>query len=170
MGEEDDMPEFLDAESYQGQNKNIDSFQGILYMQLARILTLGSKEFCGGYWIKLAKRDMVIERYIEDSRASYINAVQSLFDLLESYFEDDRKDKAGNCLITEPLNAWKTGAQSIEEDFVLKTEGIEDEDRFKNIQQIYMNRKAEHYRGLFRILSGFIKRKNNFKERRISTL
>jgi len=151
----DDMPDVIDAESSKGGGQ-IDSFQQLVLQQEARVLRLGSVEFTGGWWLKVIKKDIVVQRYIEDTRSAFINGVQSLYDMLEfKIVEDNKKYK-----LIENMNAWKKELKDFEDKFSKGSDDKYKDENEKNIiKEKYLNQKADLFRGLFRLLCGLVGRK-----------
>lgn len=99
--------EFIDAERYSGGGgkKFKLTFEEIVMRHLRQICALSCDEFRGGYTNKqiialpggMSTRN---ETYIPDARARYGQAVDSLYDLIHSFFdnvmkkEDDKITKA----------------------------------------------------------------------------
>lgn len=161
--------EFLDAESYGGHGGGATTFQMLVLNQLSRIMRLGSKEFIGGYWIKIQKKDVgFVEKYVEDTRANFINAIQSLYDISEGYFVDDdsisKIDKTP--IIKKGIDEWNTTINNFDRQYADKEKSIGkfDNEAKKTNYQNYMNAKAELFRNLFRLLAGFCKRQDYFGE------
>ena len=84
---------FANPDSFSGGKEF--GFKQLVLNQVSKILSLGSKEFRGGYWQERIQRsggvDVTSKVYIPDSRAEYTNAVNSLFDLLHNRFDSTIK-------------------------------------------------------------------------------
>ncbi len=102
--------EFIDAESYSGGGgkKFKLTFEEIVMRHLRQICSLSCDEFRGGYTNKqiialpggMSTRN---ETYIPDARARYNQSVDSLYDLIYSFFDEDMKkeDKRIQTLVKE---------------------------------------------------------------------
>jgi len=96
MGDE----EFIDAESYSGGGgkKFKLTFEEIVMRHLRQICSLSCDEFRGGYVNKqiialpggMSTRN---ETYIPDARSRYNQAVDSLYDLIYSFFDKIMNDE-----------------------------------------------------------------------------
>ena len=91
--------EFIDAESYSGGGgkKFKLTFEEIVMRHLRQICSLSCDEFRGGY----TNRQIIAlpggmstknETYIPDARARYNQSVDSLYDLIYSFFDKEMKD------------------------------------------------------------------------------
>ena len=86
--------EFIDAESYSGGGgqKFKLTFEEIVMRHLRQICSLSCDEFRGGYTNKqivalpggMSTRN---EMYVPDARARYNQAVETLYDLIHSFFD-----------------------------------------------------------------------------------
>lgn len=138
MGEEE--LQFIDAET-QFNNSKSNSIKEIVMTHISRIGTLCTKEFKEGYWekrpVKLGDSIHIIEKYIEDSRDAYVNAVDFLHDILLAKFDD----KA-----TEEIN-------KLNEEMKDKLNKIDDDNKWKT-------KRLEYRRQIFQQLNLLLKRLN----------
>ena len=149
----DDMPDVIDAENSKAGGQ-IDSFEQLVLQQESRVLRLGSVEFTGGWWLKVIKKDVVIQRYIEDTRSAFINGVQSLYDMLEFKIPDDNKKMK----LADNINGWKKELKDFEDKFSTPSDKYQDENEKNKTKEKYLNQKADLFRGLFRLLCGLVGR------------
>lgn len=144
----EDTNDIVDAENQVGGMNNVLSFRSIALNQLQRILTLGSKEFHGGYWEE--KTNMVgglryvDKKYIPDSRMEYVNAINALYDLTLPHFDDKMIKEAG------VIEQKRVSDLAI---YNLKDKTSSDK---RNIAEVKIQRE------LFQALSKFMKRQNYF--------
>lgn len=75
-----------------GDNEKL-SFKAIVLQHLQKILSLSTNEFIGGYWRNVVSGSMVSKEYVPDSRACYIQAVESLASILHPHFDDTMKEQ-----------------------------------------------------------------------------
>ena len=150
----DDMPDVIDAESSKG-GKQPDNFQQLVLQQEARVLRLGSVEFTGGWWLKVIKKDIVVQRYIEDTRSAFINGVQSLYDMLEFKIPEDNKKYK----LADNIKEWNKQLKDFENGFKKDDDKYQDNNEKSRIKENYLNQKADLFRGLFRLLCGLVGRK-----------
>jgi len=68
------------------------SFREIVLSHLKRILEISSNEFRGGYYNEQIHGSYVSKEYVPDSRACYIQSVDSLFDVLLPHFDETMKN------------------------------------------------------------------------------
>lgn len=105
--------EFIEAEEYQGKNKEA-SFRSIVLNHLSKISLISTKEFREGYWNKKPTSTgggvYMSETYIEDTRDSYINAIDFLYDCLLPHFDEDM-EKAGKKINKDLDNALKNAKE-----------------------------------------------------------
>ena len=95
MGED-----FIDAESYSGGggNKFKLTFEEIVMRHLRQICSLSCDEFRGGYTNKQiialpGGMSTKNETYIPDARLRYNQAVDTLYDLIFSFFDEEMKEE-----------------------------------------------------------------------------
>lgn len=83
---------FIDAESYQGGGQDKITFSMIALEHLRRIISLGSKEWKGGYWETTEKMlgsvGYTEKRYISDTREEYFNAIEQMAIILSPHFDE----------------------------------------------------------------------------------
>ena len=95
----DSSEDIVDAENQIGGRGDILSFRTIALNQLQRILTLGSKEFHGGFMEKQIKMignlKYTEEKYIPDTRQEYINSINALYDISLPHFDKEMTKEAG---------------------------------------------------------------------------
>ncbi len=98
MGED-----FIDAESYYGggSNKFKLTFEEIVMRHLRQICSLSCDEFRGGYTNKQiialpGGMSTKNETYIPDARLRYNQAVDTLYDLIFSFFDEEMEKKDDN--------------------------------------------------------------------------
>jgi len=83
--------EFIDAEGFTPQQQGALTYEQIVLEQIRRCIHEGSKEMIGGY-VKLRDTSRGIkEEYVPDQRQVYIQSVNSLYDLLLSFFDEEMK-------------------------------------------------------------------------------
>ena len=92
--------EFIDGESYSGGGgkKFKLTFEEIVMRHLREICSLSCDEFRGGYTNKqiislpggVSTRN---ETYVPDARARYGQAIETLYDLIYSFFDKEMEDK-----------------------------------------------------------------------------
>ena len=161
---EKETAEFVDIESSSGTyGGQVDSFDQLAFQQMQRVLKAGSCEFAGGWWLKVIKKDVEIQRYIEDTRSAFINSVETLLNLLHCYqFSDDQDKKTKEPIAKNQIELWQKKLSDFENKFqTSQKENINlkrDKDEKKELKEQYLNQKAELYRGLFVILSGLVVR------------
>lgn len=86
----DEDIEFVDAENYVPEQKGSMTYEQIVLNQINRCVTEGSKEMVGGYFKeKVARTGQSIEIYVPDQRQVYIQSINSLYDLLLPYFDEE---------------------------------------------------------------------------------
>ena len=113
------MPEdeFMDAESYSGGSKKFKlTFEEIVMRHLRQICSLSCDEFRGGYTNKqiialpggMSTRN---ETYIPDARARYNQSIETLYDLIYSFF-DKKMEEEDKKLLEEEKNC-KTKDESL---------------------------------------------------------
>lgn len=140
---------FVDAEEYQGAGEGL-TFRMIVLNHLSRILVLSSKEMRGGFWetkpVVVGGGIVMTKKYIEDSREAYTSAVNSFYDILSSYFDDEMK-KIGNELDEE--------FKQLKEKYKIKINGDNKAANFEN----YKTEKLNIKRRMFRALCNFLHRK-----------
>lgn len=145
---DDDGVDFIDAESYMG--KETSSFKELVIRQVSRIAELGSTEMVGGYWQQKIIKDKVMDVYVPDKAESYMNAINTLHDLLLMEGLNDVKymeeHKAVKALLTKLYNEYK--------------------DKLKNENVIaeYKKKKYLLIRKRFQILSKLLARLNYLSE------
>lgn len=86
---EDNEPTFIDAE--QVWNKEVSSMKELIMRHLGKISEISSKEFCGGYWNSYGNNP-VNHTYVPDTRDSYVNAIDFLYDVLYPRFDEEMKE------------------------------------------------------------------------------
>jgi hypothetical protein len=158
---------FIDAESYQGKGEEKLTFRMIVLEHLKKIGTYASVEFRGGYW---EDRSFVVagggavntfRTYVPDTRETYSNSVEYLYDLLYPHFDDEMK-KAGDKAKKKIDEAYKDNTIIVEKEREDKTREEEKEyDRvFRNLKnrQSFRFFRREINRELFRDLSCFLHR------------
>ena len=69
------------------QNKEKLSFREIVLNHLNKVLEISRQEFMGGYWKQIAHGATTHTEYVPNSRKCYIQAVESLVDILYPYFD-----------------------------------------------------------------------------------
>lgn len=125
---------------------DIISFKIIILEHLRRCITLGSKEFTGGYWQTkthiVGSSQIQDHFYVRDSREEYSNAVSALADVLLPHFDKEM-----------------TKAEEEHEKGINK-HGEEPDDKEK--QSKHRMKRAMLKRKLFRELNKFLKRVNYF--------
>lgn len=88
-----DEVEFIDADSDISFNNKDFSFKQLVLNHLASISRITSKEFFKGYWerrpVSIGGGTSWVEKYHEDGRLAYINAIDFLYDLLLPHFDKD---------------------------------------------------------------------------------
>lgn len=89
---DDDGIEFIDAENYHPTPKGSMTYEQIVLQQINRCVVEGSKEMAGGYFKEKVTRHGIVEQYIPDQKQVYIQCINSLYDLLLSYFDDEMKE------------------------------------------------------------------------------
>ena len=92
---------FEDAESGGfSYGKTSISFREIVLRHLAKIVGLGVAEYRKGYTekkpMKIGGSIFELEKYHEDGREVYSNAVDSMFDIVQPYFDKDMKEVVKN--------------------------------------------------------------------------
>ena len=108
---ETDDVEFVDAESYSPQQKGSMTYEQIVLDQISRCVIEGSKEMTGGYFKEMMTRHGVKEQYVADQRQVYMQCIQSLHDLLLSFFDKE---------MNEFMEAFNTQIEDIKKDKIDK--------------------------------------------------
>lgn len=133
-----------------------ETLSDIILQHLKKILELSTHEFCGGY-----EKEVVIDNrrstiYVPNSRKQYIQAVESLSDVLLPFF-DKEIQKPSNEIIKKIDSI--TAAMEKKEDTLIK--------RNKELSDIeiryYTKNKLKLCRQLFRELNHLIERGGIFK-------
>lgn len=92
------MTQFEGADTYKGSEEGTISFRDIALKHYQRITQLSCVEFRGGYYedkTRTAGKIAYTERiYIPDSRDVYVNAINSLYDILLPHFDKIMKERA----------------------------------------------------------------------------
>jgi len=147
---DDQEVRFEDPDNPQSFGSQVSSFNGLILEQLRRIAIAGSQELRGGRYERIYKGPQVVLRYVPDTRAVYISAINTLYDLLVPRFTDEMRaaDKAVKGKL-ETLNR------------KFSSQADDDADRERRNQD-YRNRRAEIYRELLRALSQLIADKKIF--------
>ena len=82
--------EFVDAEGFTTTQEGV-SFREICLRHVSKISEISTKEFRPGYWqkkpVSVGGGVQMSEKYTEDTRDSYVNAVDFLYDLLLPHFD-----------------------------------------------------------------------------------
>jgi len=71
--------------------KNKTSFRDVVISHIKKVLEITTIEFRGGYVSEKIKDGMVERTYVPNTRKIYIQAIQSLSDVLLPYFDKDMK-------------------------------------------------------------------------------
>ena len=105
----------MESEHYSRPQKQ--EFTDLVMEHLRAILVISRLEYHGGYWENVSRGDSRTERvYVPDTRASYIQCVQSLADILLPYFDKKMKDVSKKLEeeITKEYNRLKKNTENIE--------------------------------------------------------
>jgi len=150
---------FVDAESYSGSG-GLDkiSFQLITLWHVRKIMDLTTQEWHGGRWVT---KHMNVsggvgasqQVYVSDTRESYINAIQGLYDLVFPYFDEKMNIASENYLqdFEKASQTWKDLVDS----------GKSNDD----LLYIHKSKRLNLHRSLFRALGSFLKREKYFGQR-----
>lgn len=168
--------EIGDVESYSQNNDSGFSHQGLVMTSLRRSLENGSKEMRAG-WIqnKVDKNGNVIRTYIDDTRKSFIESVESCLDIMECDLDEEAK-KEINSLISS-LQELKDKLNKQEDDewnlyprimkLKLTQQGKGNINGYFNKDKIYYQTYLEEsirtYRKILRCLSKLTKRLDFYK-------
>lgn len=133
--------QYIDAETdFRGGQGN--SIKEIVMTHISRIGNICTKEFKKGYWekrpVKVGDAIHIIEKYQEDTRDAYVNAVDFLHDVLLARFDKEA---------TTNINLIELEIESLVKDVKV------DEETFKN-NRLKLRRK------IFRELSLLLQRLN----------
>lgn len=85
----DDEPQFIDAENYHPTQQGALTYEQLVLEQVRRCIIEGSKEMKGGYFKEKMTRMGTQEVYVDDQKQIYIQCINSLYDLLISYFDEE---------------------------------------------------------------------------------
>jgi len=85
---EDDI-QFIDAEAQYSDKKEGLTFQQIVLSHVRKILEISTNEFRGGHFKIIQKDNSSVEEYIPNTRKIYIQAVESLSDILLPHFDKE---------------------------------------------------------------------------------
>lgn len=132
-----------DSENYRG-NKAY-GFKEICLQQVQRVVSIGTKEMKGGFWIYSHQPNMNPEkiRYIGDSRKEYSQGIEVLHDILLPKFDNEMKEQAEK-LENEILESFKSYN--------------EQEERGKPVSKEFWRVRLSLYRQLFQQLCLFLNR------------
>ena len=148
MNEGEDV-KYIDAENYQGGQRDQLTFREIVMRHIVKLSSLSSKEFCGGYWQERTKviggAGVTESFYVGDSREEYCNSIDFLHDILVCYFDEEMK-KASQDNEKE--------IDKVYNDSFYKNE----DDKKKLDKQHFRNKKVIIKRKLLQALSAFLMR------------
>ncbi len=113
------------------------------------VVDLGSKEFRGGYQKPIMSGGVTYMDYVTDSRAEYIQAIESLADILLPQFDKDMKKEYGE---------YEEELEKIEKELEGKDIKMGDEDHTK-----FIRAKLKLIRVLFQRLNLLLKRTHYLK-------
>lgn len=83
-----DDVEFIDAENYMPTPQGALTYEQLVLEQIRRCISEGSKEMVGGYMQQKVTAKGLIEVYVPDQREVYMQCINSLYDVLLSFFDD----------------------------------------------------------------------------------
>lgn len=136
--------DFIDAEGYYGGGDKNFNVRILLFQQIGRTLANGSKEWHGGYFTNRTLflpngQPQEVQEYVPNSREEWQHSVESLSNLLAPYEDDEFKEERKT--FEDELSKLKKEKES------------------KEIS-VYLDKRADIYRILFRAISKLLKRKN----------
>jgi len=76
--------------------KEKKSFREIVLEHLSKILEISRSEFRGGYRRLVVQGNYSFEEYVPDNRKGYIQAVESLADILSPFFDEEMEEDKKN--------------------------------------------------------------------------
>lgn len=144
-----DEVQFIDAESYQGGQKDQLTFKEIIMRHIVKLSGLASKEWHGGYWQDKSKvmggMGVTDHYYVGDSREEYGNSIDFLHDMLSPYFDEE---------MLKVSQEVKEKLKEAQEESYYK----DDNGKKKFDKQHYRSLKIHIQRELLRALSAFLLR------------
>lgn len=130
------------------------SFREIVLGHLKKILELSCNEFRGGFYTTTHSRGTSSEEYVPDSRKQYIQAIESLHDVLIPHFDKEMGEKS------------KEHNEEVKEKLKEAKESFNKMDEYKQPQwgNYWSAIKIDFVRGLFQELNYLLKRIDYLKK------
>jgi len=120
------------ANMFRTSKKDKLEFKDIVLSHLKKILEITTQEFRGGYIKETPSGDFILKEYVPDTRKCYIQAVESLSDILLPQF--DEKTKKVSKEIKEDI-------EKLKEDFENKKNKSNEDIREFVIKKLELSRK-----------------------------
>lgn len=171
MNTQEDTIEIGDVENYSNSKDNAFSHQVLVMKSMTKVIDSGSKEMRAGWFEnKIDKNGNQSRVYNEDTRLSFISAVESCMMVMECDLDDeckkeikkllDQRDKVKLNMIDEEDKEWNRLLPIVKQRLINagkgNIRGYLDKD--KRFYQLYLEECVKIYRDIFKALTNQTKR------------